>query len=96
MGKSDCEKDLGIFIESDLKWEVQVAHCTSKANKLLGMIKRSFSFPNVSNVALLYKSLVRPHLEQRLVPLLEERYKSTRKGTKKSNTIRTGTKKAQL
>ena len=33
LGKSDCEKDLGIFIESDLKWEVQVAHCTSKTNR---------------------------------------------------------------
>ena len=36
---------------------------TSKANRILGMIKRSFTTLNPSTLLLLYKHLVRPHLE---------------------------------
>ena len=35
----------------------------SKANKILGMIKRSFSVRSRGDTDTFYKSLVRPHLE---------------------------------
>ena len=63
LAKSSCEKDLGIFIKQDMKWDVQVRHCTAKANRMLAMIRKSFKFLNKHNTTLLYKSLVRPHLE---------------------------------
>jgi len=37
------EKDLGVIISDDLKWEKPCSAAVSKANKILGMIKRSFS-----------------------------------------------------
>jgi len=37
------EKDLGVIISEDLKWDKQCSAAVSKANKVLGMIKRSFS-----------------------------------------------------
>ena len=36
------EKDLGVIISEDLKWDKQCSAAVSKANKILGMIKRSF------------------------------------------------------
>ena len=44
LAKTFCEKDLGIFIKHDLKWDVQVRHSTAKANRMLGMIRKSFKF----------------------------------------------------
>ena len=34
------EKDLGVIISEDLKWEKQCSAAVSKANKILGMIKQ--------------------------------------------------------
>ena len=36
-----AEKDLGVWISSDLTWTNQVYHQSNKANKLLGFIRRS-------------------------------------------------------
>lgn len=46
-----------------MKWDIQVRHSTAKANKMLGLIRKSFKFLDIHNTTLLYKSLVRPHLE---------------------------------
>jgi hypothetical protein len=35
------EKDLGVSVSSDLTWNKQVVEQSSKANKLLGFLKRS-------------------------------------------------------
>lgn len=61
--KSNCERDLGIYIQNDLKWDTQVKNATSKANRILGCIRKSFKYPNNDVIKLLYSSLVRPHLE---------------------------------
>ena len=57
------EKDLGVIISEDLKWEKQCSSAVSKANKILGMIKRNFVDRSKETILLLYQSLVRPHLE---------------------------------
>ena len=57
------EKDLGVLISNNLK---SSAHCDSvvkKANKMLGLIKRSFTYKDEQTILKLYKALVRPHLE---------------------------------
>ena len=38
---TEIEKDLGVSIQSDLLWSKQVFNCCSKANKLLGLLRRS-------------------------------------------------------
>jgi len=36
------EKDLGVHISNDLKWEKQCSQAVAKANKALGLTKRNF------------------------------------------------------
>jgi ribonuclease P/MRP protein subunit RPP40 len=57
------ERDLGIIVQEDLKWGKQCLKAVKTANKVLGMIKRTFCFLSKEIVITLYKSLVRPHLE---------------------------------
>ena len=57
------EKDLGVIFDSKLSFDAHVQSCISKANRILGIIRRSFSYLNKESFLLLYKSLVRPHLE---------------------------------
>jgi len=57
------EKDLGVVITDDLKWDNQCAAAVKQANRVLGMIKRSFTDRSKETIMALYKSLVRPHLE---------------------------------
>ena len=37
------EKDLGVHISNDLKWEKQCSQAVAKPNKVLGLIKRNFT-----------------------------------------------------
>ena len=61
--KTECEKDQGVLIRSDLKWEDQVRYAASKANRVLGMLKKTFMCRDSDLWKKLYISLVRPHLE---------------------------------
>ena len=57
------EKDLGVNIDSELNFDEHVAIQTKKASQILGIIRRTFTHLDRESVPLLYKSLVRPHLE---------------------------------
>ena len=57
------EKDLGVIISKDLKSENHITECVKKANKMLGMIKRTFSFMDKNMLVQLIKTFIRPHLE---------------------------------
>jgi len=56
------DRDLGAIIQSDLKCSKQCLKAVSTANKVLGMIKRSFGIRDKEIILQLSKSLVRPHL----------------------------------
>ena len=56
-------KDLGVIVSSDLSWSNQVASTVKKANRIVGLIKRTIGFSSTSIFSTLYKSLVRPVLE---------------------------------
>lgn len=60
---TSVEKDLGVNVDSDLNFEEHVETQTSKATKLLGMIRRTFTHIDDVTLPLLYKAIVRPHLE---------------------------------
>ena len=57
------EKDLGVNVDADLVFDQHVAVLTKKANKLLGMLRRSFTPLDEELLPLLCKAIVRPHLE---------------------------------
>ena len=59
-------KDLhgvGVTINYDLSWGKHVSYIVNKANKVLGVIKRSLLKDNRHAFSCLFKSLVRPILE---------------------------------
>ena len=57
------ERDLGILIQDNLKVSQQCFKAASAANRILGMINRTFSHKSRFLIDTLYKSLVRPHLD---------------------------------
>ena len=63
LGITNEEKDLGIIITDDLLVSKHCASAYSKANKILGMIKRTIISRDSRLLLSLYKTLVRPHLE---------------------------------
>jgi hypothetical protein len=60
---TNCEKDLGIWVQSDGKWDTHIQHISNKCLQRLGLIKRTFKYKNQYAMKLLYTSLVRPILE---------------------------------
>ncbi len=58
-----CAKEPGIKIASSLKFSQQSNDAANKANRILGFIKRNFSFKNKDVILPLYSTLVRPHLQ---------------------------------
>ena len=57
------ERDLGIWTDSSLKPGLQCLKAASNANRMLGMILKSFHYRSKQSLVPLYKSLVRPKLE---------------------------------
>jgi len=57
------EKDLGVTFDSKLSFDPHIQNCINKANKMLGIIKRSFDYLDRDIFIKLYKALIRPHLE---------------------------------
>ena len=56
-------KDLGVTISANLKFSQQCNEAAKKANRMLGFIKRNFTYKSKDIILPLYNSLVRPHLE---------------------------------
>ena len=57
------EKDLGVLIDQELKFHRQTAAAVKKASMSLGILKKTFAFIDEKNFPLLFKPLVRSHLE---------------------------------
>lgn len=62
LSQTSIEKDLGINIEDTLKVAEHCSKVASKANAVLGMIKRSFANRDQDLIIQAYKTYVRPHL----------------------------------
>ncbi len=63
MMKTDMECDLGIHITSDLKWNFQASNAATKANLVLGQLRKAFRYWTINAFKKLYLTFVRPHLE---------------------------------
>ena len=57
------QNNLGVTIDSDLKFDVHIAKKIQKSNTMLGLIKRSFTYMDSNLFKTLYTSYVRPRLE---------------------------------
>ena len=57
------EKDLGIIVDRELKFHEQTAAAGTKASQLLAVVKRCFAHFDEHTLPLIYKALIRPHLE---------------------------------
>ena len=57
------QRDLGIIITKDLKWQKQTEKSCKTANRVLEFIARNFRYKNKELILPLCKSRVRPHLE---------------------------------
>ena len=61
--ETEQEKDLGVVVDNKLSFSNHIAQATAKANRMIGLIRRSFDYLNERMLVLLYKSMVRPLLE---------------------------------
>ena len=61
--KATEEKDLGIYVQNNIKPDKHIDESVKKANQVLGQIYRTMEYKSVENILPLYLSLVRPHLE---------------------------------
>ena len=57
------EKDLGVLIDSGLTFEEHILSKVQKANVMVGLIRRTFSYLDPKTFLKLYTAFVRPHLE---------------------------------
>ena len=57
------EKDLGITFDVNLKFDIHISNITKKANQMIGIIRRTFSYMDKHIFLKVYKALVRSHLE---------------------------------
>ena len=62
ISSDNTETDLGVTIDSDLKFEKHIMNKVNKANRLVGLIKRTFQL-DILKFRFLFRGIVRPHLE---------------------------------
>ena len=59
----DCEKDLGVYLQDNLKFDKHISLTVNRANRLIGLIKHAFSYLEEETLLVLYKTLIRPILD---------------------------------
>ena len=57
------EKDSGVIVDNKLNCEEYMNEKINKENSIMGLIRRTFTYLDETTFLLLYKALVRPHLE---------------------------------
>ena len=60
---SNSEKDLGVTFDCSLTFDAHIQRVVSKANQMIGVVKRAFTFLDKETFLKLYKAFVRPHVE---------------------------------
>ena len=57
------EKDLGVIIDCKLNFSSRIVTQVKKANKMMGLIRRSYTHLDITSFRYLFNSLVRPRLK---------------------------------
>ena len=60
---STCEKDIGVHIDCNLKFDIHISNAVSKATRVLAVTRRTFDYMDATTFKYIFKGLVRPHLE---------------------------------
>ena len=55
--KSNCEKNLGVYIDGDLKFEHHITMIMKKANQMTGLLCKTFEYMDEDIFKTLYKSI---------------------------------------
>ena len=69
------EKDLGVIIDHKLNFSSHIVTQVKKANKMMGLIRRSYTHLDRTSFRCLFNSLVKPYLESSVsiwYPLLKK------------------------
>ena len=59
----DCEKDLEVIFQENLKFDQQINSAVNKANRIIGLVRRTFTCLDMPTFLYLYKSLVRSYVD---------------------------------
>ena len=60
---TESERDLGVVVDNKLTFEEHIWSKIKKANTIMGIIRRTYTYLDDKTFLLLYKALVRPHIE---------------------------------
>ena len=60
---TELEKDLGVNVDTSLKFSQHVEIQVNKANRLLGLVRRSFVYLDSQTMKMLFIAIVLPHLK---------------------------------
>ena len=63
IGDETTERDLGVAIDNHLNFKLHMSRTVTQANRILGMIRRSFKHLDQETFLYLYKGLIRSKLE---------------------------------
>ena len=63
LNRSECKRDLGVQVSSDLRPRKQCIGTRNRAHRLLGFITKSIKSRSAVVILKLYLALVRPHLD---------------------------------
>ena len=61
--KTCSEKDLGLYVNTNLDWKDHITNAINKANSVIGWVARNIITRDQKVMVNIYKSLIRPHLE---------------------------------
>ena len=63
LSRVQTEKDVGVSYDEDMTFRHDITLHVTKANNIMGIIGRNNTYLDIESFKLLFKSLVRPHLE---------------------------------
>ncbi len=60
---SQGEKDIGVLVDNKLNFAQHIQQQVNKANNIMGLIRRTYTYLDEISFKYLFQALVRPHLE---------------------------------
>jgi hypothetical protein len=59
----DGEKDIGVLVDENLSFNKHIQNQVNKANSIMGLIRRTYTYLDEQSFKYLFQALVRPHIE---------------------------------